>query len=447
MSIPSSSLPSSVATPLDLLLPYQRAWVQDDARFKIGLWARQTGKSFACAAEAVLDCLLNPGAMWVILSAGERQAIEFMQKAVMWAKAFALAIESADLPQNPDTFKRAEIVFGNGSRMIALPANPDTARGYSANVILDEFAFHQDSEAIWRAIYPTITNPLRGLKKLRIVSTPNGRQNKFYDLWTKNEAYSRHRITIADAVAQGLPVNLDELRAGIDSEEAWQQEYLCEFTDTTGALLPLELIHACESTAASDAPVDADPGLPRYVGIDIGTVSDPTVCVTLERRADGKLYVAETLVLKAVDLSEQVALLRPRIHRAAKAALDSTGMGKQMGQDFAREFGGKFAAHDFSASFKREIFPRLRRFFQDGAVRIPVSKVWRDDLAAMRETFTNGQPNYWAPRTAEGHSDRCTALALAVHAAAGSAPAGAPTAFRPGYARARDMAGAVGCFA
>ena len=47
----------------------------------------------------------------------------------------------------------------------------------------------------------------------------------------------------------------------------------------------------------------------------------------------------------------------------------------------------------------------------------------REDLHAMQQVVTNGQYNYWAPRTREGHSDRCTALALAVRAAGdGSAP-------------------------
>jgi hypothetical protein len=32
-----------------------------------------------------------------------------------------------------------------------------------------------------------------------------------------------------------------------------------------------------------------------------------------------------------------------------------------------------------------------------------------------------GEYSYWAPRTREGHSDRCTALALAVRAAGESA--------------------------
>ena len=33
-------------SPLEALLPYQQKWVFDEARFKIGVWSRQTGKSF-----------------------------------------------------------------------------------------------------------------------------------------------------------------------------------------------------------------------------------------------------------------------------------------------------------------------------------------------------------------------------------------------------------------
>jgi phage FluMu gp28-like protein len=46
--------------------------------------------------------------------------------------------------------KAAEVRFANGSRITALPANPATARGYSANVVLDEFAFHDNPLAICR---------------------------------------------------------------------------------------------------------------------------------------------------------------------------------------------------------------------------------------------------------------------------------------------------------
>ncbi len=51
-------------TPLDLLLPYQRAWVQDNARFKIWLKSRQIGGSLAASFEVVADAI-ETGGDWV----------------------------------------------------------------------------------------------------------------------------------------------------------------------------------------------------------------------------------------------------------------------------------------------------------------------------------------------------------------------------------------------
>jgi len=63
------------------LLPYQAAFAANSSRFKIGLWARQTGKDHTASAEAVLDCMQNPGATWIIVAASERQALESLAKA------------------------------------------------------------------------------------------------------------------------------------------------------------------------------------------------------------------------------------------------------------------------------------------------------------------------------------------------------------------------------
>ena len=66
----------------------------------------------------------------------------------------------------------------NGSRIIGLPANPDTARGYSGNIVLDEFAFHGDAHKIYAACFPIIT---RGYS-IEVISTPNGTAGKFYEI-------------------------------------------------------------------------------------------------------------------------------------------------------------------------------------------------------------------------------------------------------------------------
>jgi len=425
--------PSMLQSPKDILLPYQRRWVDDMARFKIGVWSRQTGKSFSTASESVEDCLRTKGTLWVCLSAGERQALEWMEKAKQWAAAYKLAIEdyAEDRESAEALIKSAEIRFGNKSRLIAIPANPNTARGYSGNVILDEFAYHEQPDAIWRAMYPSISNPLRGKFKLRIVSTFNGKGNKFFDLWekAKQNGYSAHKVTIHDAVADGLPVNIAELKAGLDDAEGWAQEYECEPLDGSNVLLPYDLIALAESVEATeyrDQMTDANRQSEIYLGIDFGRQNDPTVCWMLERVGD-ILWTREVLVLKKMDTPDQQEILRSRIKIASRVSFDYTGPGVGLGDFMAREFNawnptkhefGKIELCTFTTAFKREIFPRLRKVFEAPTkLRVPIGRDVREDLHAMQQTVHNGSYDYWAPRTREGHSDRCTALALAVRAA------------------------------
>jgi phage FluMu gp28-like protein len=85
---------------------------------------------------------------------------------------------------------------------------------------------------------------------------------------------------------------------------------------------------------------------------------------------------------------------------------------------------GKVELCTFTVPFKCEIFPKLRRLFEAPTkLRIPVSRAIREDLHMMQQVINKGAYNYWSPRTKEGHSDRCTALALAARAADGPAAA------------------------
>lgn len=432
-------------SPKDILLPYQRAWVDDKARFKIGVWSRQTGKSFAVAAELVEDCFVTPKSEWVVLSAGERQALEFMRKVREWTEAYSFALNDyQETRSGPEALlKSAEVVWPNGSRCLAIPANPDTARGYSSNLALDEFAFHEQPDEIWRAIYPSISNPLRGVKKLRIVSTPNGRGNKFSDLWHKENKYSKHLVTIHDAIRQGLPVNLEELREGLDDAEGWAQEYECEFIDSVAILLPYELIARCESAEATTiispeffrevkrpegrAPGRAPSAL--YAGWDFGRKKDLSVLWSMERVGD-VLHTREVLEMAKTSTPDQIELARPRLKKLKRVCLDYTGPGVGMGDYLVKEFGewnpekhlfGKIELCNLSNAFKQEIFPKLRMAFEQVKVRIPVSRTIREDLHAVhRVTTKTGQVSYRAPHTEDGHSDRCSALALAVRAGSGS---------------------------
>jgi phage FluMu gp28-like protein len=419
-------------SPLETLLPYGKRWVDDSARFKIGCWARQTGKSWHSALEAVRDCLERK-TTWVCLSAGERQALEWMLKAREHNEAFDVALAGyvEEREHSESVLKAAEIRWPNGSRLVAIPANPATARGYSANLVLDEFAFHEQPDAIWRAIYPSISNPLRGVFKIRVLSTPNGLGNKFADLWLKAEGWSRHSLTIIEAVKEGLPLDIAELRRGLDDPEGWAQEYECQFLDAAAVLLPYELIARCESPeAAVAAPPEywSQGNAGRlFLGIDFGRKRDLTVCWTLEQVGD-VLHTREVLELRGMDTPHQVELLRPRIGRAQRVCLDYTGPGVGLGDYLVKEFGqydpaahqfGRVEALTFSNTAKVDVFSKLRMACEALRLRIPVSREVREDLHSMhRVSLSGGGVTYRAPHTADGHADRCTALALAVRAAA-----------------------------
>ena len=104
---------------------------------------------------------------------------------------------------------------------------------FGMGVLLDEFGLHRDSRAIWTALFPSITRGFR----ITIASTPMGKKNKFYDLftdWSKKQAagdpkYSVRTVTITDAVAGGLELKDDEgkpLQPGIPARGAGRRRGL-----------------------------------------------------------------------------------------------------------------------------------------------------------------------------------------------------------------------------
>jgi len=316
---PTPSPRLETLSPVLQLLPYQRRWVEDDSPLKIVVKARQIGYSFAASIRALLQCLKRK-TTWVFLSKGERQSrllMEKVQEHVQSCGILARACESTFFEGT--LIKQLEVRFANGSVIYGLPANPDTARGYSGNVTLDEFAFHADADKIYAALFPTIT---RGYG-LEVISTPNGQQGKFYELakaaglaeeglgargWglgtletpapspqPPGPVWSGHRVDIYEAIRQGLGIDLQLLRGGCGDETSWQQEYCCQFISTAENFIPPALVAQCASAeAAKDCPLQflasaphprpdsshperAIPEAEFYLGIDIGRHHDRTV--------------------------------------------------------------------------------------------------------------------------------------------------------------------------
>lgn len=414
-------------SPASLLHPYQRRWLEDLSRFKIGMFARQTGKTFTATLEIILHCLdaeaHGQKARWVILSRGERQAKEAMEEGCKrHLQAINIAVEVLEIPWGAAT-KALEITLPGGSRITALPANPDTARGFSANVLLDEFAFHADSRKIWQALFPVISAG----HKLRVISTPNGKGNKFYELMTDQALaaiWSRHIVAIHAAVAQGLPRNIAELKAGINDADAWAQEYELQWLDEASAWLDYDLINRCEDDAATISPavIPANAGIQplAYLGVDIATRHDLFVIWVLEAVGD-VLWTREVITRPHISFAEQEALLDGCFnrYRVARCCMDQTGMGEKPVEDARRRHGSRVEGVLFTSASKQHLATVAKDAFEDRKVRIPKgNREIRADLHKLQKvTSPTGAPRFIADRDSDGHADRAWALFLALNAA------------------------------
>ncbi len=447
--------PFPASNPKNALLQYQFEYWHDAARFKAWLASRQIGKDFSSEGEAAENCFTTPGTRWLIAAPSERQSLDSLEQQKLWAEAFGLALadydEQREGAHGETLLKSASILYSNKSQSEAVPGRPDTVRGKSASVLLTEFDFFEAPAETWRAILPSITNPLRGgEKKARIISTGNGKGRMMDKIFNGETTlkWSRHLTSIWHAVLMGLPVDVAELRAALDDPDGFAQEYECAFLDGSNTLLPYDVIANAESFEASEAWEWPHGGGPLFCGIDFGRTNDPTVCWTLQKEGD-VFWTREVLVLDNTPTPEQERVLTSRIARASRACLDYTGPGIGLGDYLAATHGihapdkhsfGKMELVTFTANNKREMFPRMRRLFEAPTkLRIPVSRAIREDLHLMQQTIVNGVYSYTSKRTQAGHSDRCTALALAVKAAGnGSA---APTTFSR---VARQRRGALG---
>lgn len=396
------------------LYPYQQRWIQDKSRLKICLKARQIGMSTAICFEA-LKMVTEKRCNCLILSTSERQSFEIMDR----IKNLLDAIRQFSKIQLPRD-SRSEIVFPNKSKIISLPASPNTVRGYSGHVFLDEFAFHRDAKAIWRAMQPTISKGY----SLRVVSTPAGKSGMFYALWNdENNGFSKHKIDIYYAIKDGLKLDLELLKKSTDPE-SFAQEFECVFVDEAWSYFPMELIHSSVS-----AECDIWDGVIRgqiYIGIDIGRKKDLTVIIAAEKIHD-TFYLREIKTIQGKTFAEQkqtIEEMKETLH-PVRMCIDASGLGMQLAEELRFQYGSIVEPVGFTAQVKEDLVTKTRILFEKGLIKLPQDLDLIRDIHSIKKTVTSaGNIRFDAERTEAGHADRFWAMALAVHA--GLKPSGIP---------------------
>lgn len=240
--------------------PSQKRFFLDEARVIVVNWHRQKGKDFVAAAKAV-DQAMRTGQNWYLVSLTQRQADATFDKCKKVFSAFKAmfqeiyagdAVEGAgwdfaDFDREIGQLfvaKARELILPNGARIVSLPGkNPDTLAGLTGNVIFTEFGlFPNGGYDHWRVVFPLST---RGFSVI-VISTPRGKNSKFFELWNDKETYSVHTCTIVQSVEQdgyvlrdnkGQPTSLESFKKLYGDDAGWRREYMCEFTGDLDALI------------------------------------------------------------------------------------------------------------------------------------------------------------------------------------------------------------------
>ena len=462
-------------------------------------WSRQIGKSYTLAAWAVDRLLdkLQTNSSWLVtvLSNSRDNGAEFVIKCQDVCNKMGMALSTPGKPigdamvynaddNSPDLkyenmrMEVRVILTVNGQERIGrikvLAANPRTARGFSGDLILDEFAFHEDSNAIWEAAEPILSANPEFL--CRIASTGNGKHNMFYRIssghgpsdgtfFDSAAGYKVCRVTRTAAHAMGVkvydlktrkPISPGEARKKALDKRAYDQNYECQFNDENMCLLTHELIQQAERDGI---PIDEQEWSPvsmarmwrsegeLSLGGDIGRNRDITVFAVLERIGTTKRIIAmlrmSQMRLPAQQKQLDLVCGLPRFNRAV---IDMTGIGLGL-VEYAQEKWGtqkvvgvnfstsepiteRIAAEGRKAETARvtEIMAtELLGVFEEHSIEICVELDGdaRDDLRKPEKiTSPGGRVSIAATRDEAGHADHFWAFALAVRASEQNGEAG-----------------------
>ncbi len=299
------------------------------------LCSRQSGKSTTAAALAINTALLEPPALVLLLSPTLRQSGElFRDKIVRMYRA-------ADAPVPVAQVSALQMTLANGSRIISLPGDEETIRGFSgvSLLIIDEASRVPDD--LYNSVRPMLA--VSG-GRLIALTTPFGKRGWFYREWEGAGPWERVMVT-ADQCPRISRQFLDEERRQL-GPQWYAQEYLCQFTD--GGSTPMYPAEWLSHAASLAAALGGRRRVGRAIGIDPAEGGDMTAMAVVDEYGLIELVSRRTPDTSVI-VGEALAFMRKWQVPASRVMFDSGGGGKQHA-DRLRSMGYDVCAVGFGES-------------------------------------------------------------------------------------------------
>ncbi|HUW99941.1 MAG TPA: terminase family protein [Phycisphaerae bacterium] len=386
---------------------YQKQSIDDPKHVQADFWCRQSGKDFTTAFKAVMRGLTD-GVHKLIVSVTQRQADLTFEKVGTHARAISEMMcpedhEDFEIEINGKkfTFTRRELTLPSGARIISLPGrHPDSLAGYTADVILTEYALFPDGGfKHWRYVTPVaLTNGL----SVWIITTPRTKDTKAYEIrQNKKGRYSVRTVDIYRAVADGLllhdedgrPCTIPEFKEVYGDELGWQTEYLVQECDDMDALLSWPTIEAAYEKY--DCPVldladdrGYEPQRENIFAFRLSALPGRLTCgwdvarkkhlsvVWINEQVGSRQFLRMLIVFRRCTFGfqrngviEQMMNTLPNIVGCG----DSTGLGMESNEKLTQKYGLRWEGVNFSGPAKVALASKLQTTYQDRGQAIPGS--------------------------------------------------------------------------
>lgn len=194
---------------LDLLgfLPYQRDILHCPKRFVFVNKARQIRISFTMAVWAIMKAMQGENVVYISRTEdhGAAWMADYVARIVHLLESERAAEEGTSIvpmARMLNLSAKFTAEFG-GATIKCMTSSPKSAQGFTAHVILDEFAHHDDQEALYASLIPMTTQGY----DLRIITTPNTVQDYAWQVKLKAEddpAWGVFNIDIHQAIEEGI---------------------------------------------------------------------------------------------------------------------------------------------------------------------------------------------------------------------------------------------------
>lgn len=477
----------AVAANEPVFLGYQQRWFEDESQIMIAEKSRRTGLTWAEAGRNVVNAAKpkrRGGCNTFYVGSKQEMALEYIAACALFARAFNELAE-ADVYEQTfwDDGKKEEILTymirfpKTGRKIQALSSRPSNLRGLQGDVVIDEAAFHESLEELLKA---ALALTMWG-NKVRLISTHNGVDNAFngyiQDAREGRKDYSVHRITLDDAIAEGLYKRIcfvtgqtwsaeaekkwrDGLYKNAPTTESADEEYGCVPKKSGGAYLSRVLIEQAMVADHSiriyryEAPAGFEEWTPamreaeierwctenllpqlarlnprdRHVfGEDFARRGDLTVFVPMAIRPDLRKRVPFTVELRNVTYEQQrqvMFFICERLPRRGGLAFDATGNGGYLAEQAALKYGSQAVDQvHLSQSWYHEWLPKLKGEFEALNIEVPRHQTVLDDLLSIKveagvPVIDKGRKKDLESQGGKGkrHGDFAVGLVMAVRA-------------------------------